>query len=190
MLMQEILLGQAVARFKKDRNVRAIFVAGSFARGEHHALSDIDLVLIVKKPRHYVRYFYKAVHIEVDSLTLAEVAKRLRVDPISYYALVELKPLFDPDHLAPKIAAVVKRASSQYRASDLVKADLYIQLVHYQLKLIAATKKHDQIKFGTLLLPAQEKCLLGLAAINDFIPMPPLRFFERQVAARKKTCGV
>ena len=185
MLLQEKLLEQVIARYRQNSNVRAIFVAGSFARGDQHALSDIDLVLIVKKPRHYVRYFHDGVHIEVDSLTLAEIPRRVRADPTTYYSLAKLKKLFDPSRLARQVATLVTRSNEKYRVTDLAKADLYFQLVHYRLKLLAAQKNSDFVKVGMLIPPAQEKCLQALAAINAVPPLPPLQILHEFGSLKK-----
>ncbi len=174
--IQHKLLAQALDKFKKDRNVRAIFVAGSLARGDANTYSDVDLVVIVKKPRQYVRYFYKEVHIEVDSMMLARLVPRLKKNPVDYYSLIGIKPLHDPSSLYPKILQQLRRFRVKYRASTLAKADLYIQLFHYRAKFQATSRLNHPSRAEALSLVAAIKCFEALAHINNAI-VPPLKEF-------------
>jgi len=182
LLRQKRLLGEAVKKYVKDRKVRAVFVGGSLARGTANKFSDVDLVLVTKKPRAYVRYHHKGIHLEVDSLTLPELKQRLQNRPIDYYSFRDIKALHDPEVLLLRIQRVLKNFVRQYKAPMLAKADLYIQLFHYQAKFRSAALLGKPALGNILSLEAAPRCFEALALINNVIP-PPLKGF-REVAKK------
>jgi predicted nucleotidyltransferase len=175
------LLDQVVARYQRDSNVRAIFALGSIARGDTNAFSDIDLLVIVNKSVAYVRYNAKGRHVEVDSVVLGSLLKKLKADPIQAHILSDRLPVYDPERIEPKIDAIVSRFKRSYRTPDLVKADLFIKLTHHKLKMQSALSRNDLERAAFFASTGLDTCSAAMYAINNSIPRPAyqiLRFYS------------
>jgi predicted nucleotidyltransferase len=183
------LLDQVVARYQRDRNVRAIFALGSIARGDANAFSDIDLLVIVKKPVKYVRYNAKGTHVEVDSVEIRSLLNKLKADPIQAHILSDRLPVYDPERLEPKIDAIVSRFKKLYRAPDVVKADLFIQLTHHKLKMQSALSRNDLKRAAFFASTSLEKCVAATYAINDSIARPAYQILRFYSELPKKPVG-
>ncbi|MDQ7814637.1 MAG: nucleotidyltransferase domain-containing protein [Patescibacteria group bacterium] len=137
------LLDQIVERYRDDKNVKAVLIGGSMARGEENVFSDFDIILIVKEKTNYVRFHTQDVFIEVDSITLVEVRQRLKATPEVYFSLTESKALWDPEGLHRRILELLKAFHESYKVAELTKADLFIKSVNSCNKLAAALESRD-----------------------------------------------
>lgn len=176
--MHARLLEDVRTRFIADPNVRAIFVSGSAARGELGRFSDIDIVLIVKEKRPYVRYHADDLEIEVDSCTLEEIPARLQEKPTSYYSFSEIRALHDPDGLAVRIAQEVVRFRAAYRATPQLRGDLFVSLTHFRMKIASALDESDLRKAVFFAETAVEKIVEATFAVNDVINPPPTHAYR------------
>jgi len=137
------LLDGIVDRYRDDKNVRAVLIGGSVARGEASGLSDFDIFLLVKEKTGYIRYHTGGIFIEVDSLTLSEVKQRLKATPEAYFSLIESKALWDPQGLHQKVIDLAEAFRESYKVTELMKADLFIKSVNCCNKLTSALDKKD-----------------------------------------------
>lgn len=165
------LIEQILARLKKDRNIRAIFTYGSTARGDAHEHSDLDLLVIVRKKHRFVRY-HGPLLVEVSAERLGDLSGALRQNPPLYYAFGELRALHDPEHLAQKVRARVRAFGRSYRATPLLRGDLFIQLQNLQGKISRALREGDLIHTSFLSQEAMGKFVEALCAVNDAVPFP------------------
>lgn len=131
------LVRRVVQRYQHDPNVRGIFLSGGYATGKATKFSDLDVLLIVKKRRPFVRYD-GPVFVEVFSERLQDLPRNLRKNPMLYYSYAEVRGLHDPENLEPKIRALAESFRRFYRAPALLKGDLYIQLWTLQSKMQSA----------------------------------------------------
>lgn len=131
------LVRRVLERYQHDPNVRGIFLYGGYASGKATTFSDLDVLLIVKKRRPFVRY-NDPVFVEVVSERLQDVPRTLRENPMLYYSHTEVRGLHDPENLEPKIRALAESFRRSYRAPALLKSDLYIRLWTLQSKLRSA----------------------------------------------------
>ena len=180
------LVKQVVKRYSHNKNVRAIFAVGSIARGDANAFSDIDLLVIVKKSVNYVRYDAGGTHIEIDSVTLNDVKKKLTNDPVQAYILSDFLPLFDPQRLEPNVLRIVNNFKKSYQVPGLAKADLYIQLVHHKLKIQSAIARKKPERAAFFAGTALEKCSGATYAVNNAIPRPAYQILQHYDELPKK----
>ncbi len=159
-------------KYARERNIRAVFVVGSVARGTATGLSDIDLIHIVRRPRRYIRYFVGKTHIEVTSLTLRELPDRLRSQPVSYFSFREMLPLYDPEGLYRPVMRRLKVWRSRYHVDAKTQGDLYIILDHIQRKIISAQKSRNNARALFFSSVGLEQTLAGFFAFNDLL-IPP-----------------
>lgn len=181
-LQQTKLLEEVKTRYAHDPNVRAIFVSGSIARGEAGILSDVDVILIVAEPRGYVRFHTGDIEIEVDSLCLEDLPKRLAEDPMSSYTFAELRALHDPESLRPEIAKQAKDFQSGYKATNRAKGDLFVQLNHFRMKIKSAQMEGNVRKGIFFAELALEKIVGALYTLNNIISPPPAHAFKGLLA--------
>jgi len=89
-----------------------------------------------------------------------------------YYSHTEVRGLHDPENLGPKIRALAESFRRSYRASALLKGDLYIQLWTLQSKMRSALLEGNIGRAHFLAQVALPKCIAGLCAVNDLPPWP------------------
>lgn len=173
-------------KYSRDRNIRAVFITGSVARGTATKLSDIDLVHIVRRPRPYVRYFSGQTHIEVLSLTFEEITKHLRQQPITLFSLWELRSLYDPEHLYLIIKKLLRTWRKKFHVEPKTRGDLYITLDHIQRKIISAKKAGDNVRALFFAIVGLEPILAGFFAANNVLIPPASEMIELLPMIKKK----
>lgn len=183
------LLAEAKARYSEDTNVRAIFVSGSVARGEEKSHSDIDLVLIVREPRPYVRYHADHLWIEVDPYVLDRIPDALQADPMRYYVFAGIKAVHDPENLVTGLLAEAERFRQGYRASERLKGDLYVLLASRRTKIEAAVEEGDLQKAAFFAATTLQHVVQALYAVNDVVSPSPAEAFDGLIALRKQPPG-
>lgn len=176
--IHEELLREVAGRFERDPNVRAVFVSGSVARGEATPSSDIDVILIVKRPTPFVRFHKDTIHIEVDAVELEKIRERLNADPTSYYIFEEVKPVHDPENLLRDVHAILRSFKERYSTPHLVKGDLYFVLNDFRRKIQSLKDKSDNPGASFHSQLALGETIKGLYVINDVIPPPRNRMLR------------
>lgn len=127
-------LRENVKKLKKRKNVRGIFLAGSYGRNEQHEYSDIDLYVIVKEPvRKYVKDPWEPLHIIF--LTINQLKKRFRqMDWIFSRPLVlNGKILYDPEGLIKSLRKEIKPYPE-----DIRQFELRANVMHTKMQLSRA----------------------------------------------------
>lgn len=182
------LVRHVVERYKNDPNIRGIFLYGGYATGRATAFSDLDVLLIVKKRRPFVRYD-GPVFVEIFSERLQDLPRNLGRNPMFYYPYAEVRGLHDPENLEPKIRAIAESFRRAYRAPSLLKGDLYIQLWTLRSKLRSALSENDEPRAHYLAQIALGTCIAGLCAVNDLPPWPENTAWRYVASARKVPRG-
>ncbi len=183
------LVEEVKIRFIADPNVRAIFSSGSVARGETGRFSDIDIVLIVKEKRPYVRYHSGDLEIEVDSCTLEEIPARLQKKPMTYYSFAEVRALHDPDGLAAQISEEAERFRAVYIATSQLKGDLFVRLTHYRMKIASALDERYPRKAAFFAEIAVWNMVEALYTVHDVISPPPTHAYRMLLTLTKQPPG-
>lgn len=114
------MIKEIVGKLKKRKNVKGIFLAGSYARKEEHPFSDIDLYVIVEKPvKKELKDPWELCHITY--LTTNQLKKRFRqMDWIFSRELVlSGKILYDSDGLIKKLKKEIRPYPKDIRQFEL-----------------------------------------------------------------------
>jgi len=136
------ILKETVRKLKERKNVKGIFLAGSYGRKEQHQFSDIDLYVIVEKP---VKKDLKDPWepLRTIYLTVNQLKKRFRqMDWIFSRSLVlSGKILYDPGGLIKKLKKEIKPYPE-----DIRQFELRANVRHAKMQLFRAKyafKKND-----------------------------------------------
>jgi predicted nucleotidyltransferase len=102
--------------YEKEKDVLAIFIFGSAARGGFDQYSDVDFMIVLKKKRAYARKNFLCSGIRVDVLfdTEKDLLKYLSeevgsVRRITSHMIAHGRLLFERSELAKKLQAIAKR---------------------------------------------------------------------------------
>ncbi len=172
------LVEEVKQRYIGDDNVRAILLSGSIARAQVGKFSDIDVVLIVKEKRPYIRYHAGDLEIEIDSQVLDDIPRRLQENPMSYYIFSELTPLYDPEGLHTSISGEARKFREAYKATHRVKGDLFVWLNHSKMKIESALDEGDTQKAVFFSEVTLWKMIEVLYVINDVVSPPVTHAFR------------
>ncbi len=170
--MQEI-----TERCIRDSNVTAVFLGGSFARGDTNAYSDFDIFCIGKKQR-FVRYHHRGTTIEISVDRLSDVSKRLRADPAMVYVFHELRPLWDPHAVLPNVRKIVARFATSHPPTARVRGDLFLQLDDALRKIQGAVLTRNTKKARFIVARTLPKMLDALFVVNGKIAPPATHTFQ------------
>jgi hypothetical protein len=115
------ILKETVKKLKKRKNVRGIFLAGSYGRNEQHEYSDIDLYVIVKKPGRKKLSPPWESPLHTAFLTIGQLKKRFKnMDWIFSRPLVlNGKILYDPEGIIKKLRKEIKPYPEDIRQFEL-----------------------------------------------------------------------
>jgi len=136
------ILKETVRKLKERKNVKGIFLAGSYGRKEQHQFSDIDLYVIVEKPvKRDLKDPWEPLH--TIYLTVNQLKKRFRqMDWIFSRSLVlSGKILYDPGGLIKKLKKEIKPYPE-----DIRQFELRANVRHAKMQLFRAKyafKKND-----------------------------------------------
>ena len=128
------ILKGTVRKLKKRKNVKGIFLAGSYGRKEQHQFSDIDLYVIVEKPvKKEVKDPWEPLH--TIYLTLLQLKKKFRqMDWIFSRSLIlDGKILYDPKGLIKKLKKEIKPYPE-----DIRQFELRANVLHAKMQLSRA----------------------------------------------------
>lgn len=112
-------IDRIVRKYKKNKNVLGIFLAGAYARGEEHEYSDIDLYIVTKKPVE--EYSDPIIPMHKAFITLKNLKHCFReMDWIySRSLLLNGKILFDPESILKKLKNTIKKYPEDIRQFEL-----------------------------------------------------------------------
>ncbi|TAK95077.1 hypothetical protein EPO05_05200 [Patescibacteria group bacterium] len=165
----QVRLNDVVARERRKPTTQAIFVGGSMARGTADKFSDIDVLVLTTGQPRFIRYYDRNLDIEVETVTLASMKKKLAADPATWYAWQNLKPLFDPSGQSLAIRRLLKSFQAQYCTPDQIRGDQYIRLRHWRQKCLRSLS--DAAKARALVSAAMiDICRSQFALRNVIIP--------------------
>ncbi len=170
---QHRLIADRVTRALVERStVQAVFLAGSVARGEHLATSDIDLLVVDADAGHAMsRSCEDDILVEVITHTRQEWIDRFDRPKASWlYAFLDAVVLHQVDDTGDQIKVAALDARDSYRASKQLRSELATRLWHGQAKL-ARVSPDDQIGMGYWAALCVETILDGLFTIHD-VPLP------------------
>lgn len=132
-------LREKVKKLKKRKNVKGIFLAGSYGRKEQHHFSDIDLYVIVEKPaKKDLKDPWEPLH--TIFLTINQLKKRFRqMDWIFSRPLVlNGKILYDPEGTIKSLRKEIKPYPEDIRQFELranvLHAKMQLSRAQYALK--------------------------------------------------------
>lgn len=151
-------------------DVQAVLLAGSVARGEHLASSDVDLLVVGPESMD--------VRVEVGGLLVERIAhseqawaSRFDRPKTSWlYAFCEAQVLLDDDGAAGRLQQLAATTRADYRTSSALRHDIAQRLWHSQAKLARARDgaTREQGFWSAIII---EYTLNALYAVHD-VPLP------------------
>lgn len=104
------IINEVIAEKRKDKNVVALLLYGSLARGTAHKDSDVDIEIVVRKGRYadtsHRRY---GVKVDFETWPLKKLRRRVEKWPFLSFPYTEEKILYDPEGFAKGIQSALKR---------------------------------------------------------------------------------
>lgn len=179
-------LKEKIKELKKRKNVKGIFLAGSYGRKEQHQYSDIDLYVIVEKSvkKEISAPWESLLHIAF--LTIKQLKKRFReMDWIFSRTLVlNGKILYDPDGIIKKLRKEIKPYPE-----DIRQFELRANIIHakYQLhRAKYAFKKRDLPSTIYFMIKSAEEILFFFYVFNKMYLESERKLFEDRKKIKNK----
>lgn len=156
----------------EDPSVDAVLLAGSVARNDHCATSDVDLLVVGSAPRSsLVRTVHGGLLVECIHRTEAEWRDRLARSGTSWaYALLDSEVLHDELGIGRALKSSSEAAIRDYVAPDALRQELATSLWHSRAKLTRAAQGSELTR-GYWAAICVETVLDALYTIHD-VPVP------------------
>jgi len=169
----ESLLVRLAAELAADSQVMGVMVQGSVARGDHHAGSDLDLLVVLEEGvfREFRSEVIDGILVERHHGDPVTLRSKLARRPALAYGVRDGRILHDPDGALVELVRFTAEVLDGYRTPERELRDLRYWLYASRVKLHAALAAGDDLRAGFLASTTTWKALEGVWAVND-LPMP------------------
>lgn len=167
------MLVRLVEESAADPQVLGVLVQGSVARGDHHASSDLDLLVVLEEGvfRKFRSEVIDGIHVERHHGDPATLWGKLARRPALAYGLRDGRVLHDPHGALAGLVRFAAEVLDSYKTPERELRDLRYWLYASRVKLGAALAAGDDLRAGFLASTTTWKALEGVWAVND-LPMP------------------
>ena len=170
----QTLIQQIVDEAMYQKDILAVLLIGSVARGDALLGADLDLRFIVapgvsRKAEPEVR---QGILIERGYADMAQAQSKLATNPMKIYNYLDGHILFDPESLLAQLKEQALQLFKTYQYTKKEREGIAYWLKSARLKMNVALGAGDILKAAFVATTTSWEILVGLWAVNDK-PMPP-----------------